>query len=97
MMVRDLPAGTIWSAAGIGQCQLAMNAMAIAMEGGVRVGLEDNIWYDRGRDRLASNLELLERVNRLAEIHERPLMSARAARELLGLEPGNGRYGRVYP
>jgi len=97
MMVRDLPAGTVWSAAGIGPCQLAMNTMAIAMEGGVRVGLEDNIWYDRGRNRLASNVELLERVHRVAEIHERPLMPARTARELLGLEPGGGRYGRVYP
>jgi uncharacterized protein (DUF849 family) len=95
-MVRDLPPDCLWSAAGIGDCQLAMNAVAIALGGGVRVGLEDSIWYDRGRTRQAANLDLLKRVHALAEIHERPVMTPRRLRELLALEPGNGRYGRVF-
>jgi uncharacterized protein (DUF849 family) len=94
VMVADLPAHSVWSAAGIGSCQLAMNATAIALGGGVRVGLEDNIHFDRKRARLASNLELLQRVHELAEIHERPVMTPARARELLHLEPGHGRYGR---
>lgn len=95
LMVRDLPPRTIWSAAGIGDTQLAVSAIAIAIGGGVRVGLEDNIFYDRGRSRLAANADLLRRIHALAEVHERPVMTPSRLRELLELEPGAGRYGRV--
>jgi len=95
LMVRDLPPRSIWSAAGIGDTQLAVNAMAIAIGGGVRVGLEDNVFYDRGRSRLAANADLLRRIHALAEVHERPVMTPSRLRELLDLEPGAGRYGRV--
>ena len=44
-MVGALPTGTTWAAAGIGRFQFPMNALAIAMGGHVRVGLEDNIWW----------------------------------------------------
>ena len=47
VMINDLPEGSYWSLAGIGQAQLPMNSMGVALGGGVRVGLEDNIWYDR--------------------------------------------------
>ena len=43
-MIRDLPENSIWSLAGIGNNQLMMNSLSIAIGGGVRVGLEDNIW-----------------------------------------------------
>jgi uncharacterized protein (DUF849 family) len=59
--------------------------MAIAAGGHVRVGIEDNIWYDRGRTRLATNRELIMRVARLADEAERPLATPREAREALGL------------
>ena len=44
VMVRDLPPDSLWSMAGVGDAQLMMNSIAIAAGGGVRVGLEDNIW-----------------------------------------------------
>ena len=94
IMVRDLPPNSYWSMAGIGDYQLQMNSLAIAMGGGVRVGLEDNIYYDRRRTRLARNADLLERVHLIAQANERPLMIAAKLRRLLGLEPGHGRYGR---
>ncbi|MEW6486520.1 MAG: 3-keto-5-aminohexanoate cleavage protein [Thermodesulfobacteriota bacterium] len=97
MMVRDLPAGSVWSMAGIGDAQLAVNAMAVAGGGGVRVGLEDNLWYDRDRTRLATNADLLRRVHRLAEANERGVMKPGELRTLLKLEPGHGRYGRLPP
>jgi uncharacterized protein (DUF849 family) len=97
MMVRDLPAGSVWSMAGIGDAQLAVNAMAVAGGGGVRVGLEDNLWYDRDRTRLATNADLLRRVHRLAEANERGVMKPGELRTLLELEPGHGRYGRLPP
>ena len=93
IMARDLPADSYWSMAGIGEAQLAMNSVAIAMGGGVRVGLEDNIYYDRERTRLATNAELLRRVHTLAEANERELMTPRQLRRLLGLAPGDGSYG----
>jgi uncharacterized protein (DUF849 family) len=94
VMVRDLPADSLWSVAGIGDAQLAMNSVAIAFGGGVRVGLEDNIWFDRKRTRLASNADLVRRVHTLAEANDRPVMTPAALRGLLGLQPGGGLYGR---
>ena len=96
IMIRDLPPRSYWSLAGVGDAQLMMNAIGVAAGGGVRVGLEDNIWYDRGRTRLARNADLIRRVHRLAEASERKIMPARELRALLHLESGDGRYGRTY-
>ncbi|RMH70291.1 MAG: 3-keto-5-aminohexanoate cleavage protein, partial [Bacteroidetes bacterium] len=85
-MLRELPEGALWALAGLGDAQLPMNAVAIALGGGVRVGLEDSIYLDRSRSRLATNAGLLERVHRLAAEHERPLMSPAELRRRLGLE-----------
>lgn len=93
LMVRDLPPESYWSLAGIGDSQLMMNSMAIVAGGGVRVGLEDNIWYDQSRTKLARNADLLKRIHFLAEAHERPMMPSSEFRRLFELEPGNGRYG----
>ena len=95
VMLRDLPPNSYWSLAGIGDAQLMMNAVAIASDGGVRVGLEDSISYDRGRTRLASNRDLLERIHTLAALHERAVMTPREFRVLLHLAPGDGQYGRI--
>ncbi len=93
IMLRDLPAGSYWSFGGIGKSQLTMNAVAIAFGGGVRVGLEDNIWYDSARTRLARNKELVRRISEISNRIERPVMPAGEMRERLGLEDGGGRYG----
>lgn len=67
---------------GLGDTQLAVQASAIAMGYGVRVGLEDNIWLDDGRTKLASNYQLLERIHTLMELHERELMTPKELGEL---------------
>lgn len=95
IMIRDLPEGSFWSLAGIGNSQLPMNSIAIAMGGGVRVGLEDTIYFDSGRTRLARNIDLLTRIHTLANDHERPIMPSGELRRLLGLQQGHGRYGRT--
>lgn len=94
MMVNELPNDTLWSLAGIGNAQLKMNSTAIAMGGGVRVGIEDNIWYDSDRTKLATNAMLLERIHNLARVNERPVMAPAELRKHLDLKPGNGNYGR---
>lgn len=75
LAVDRLPDGTIWSGAGLGDYGLRVQAHSIAAGGGVRVGLEDGIWYDRGRTTLATNPMLVERVHRLLELHDRDLMT----------------------
>jgi len=86
LMINELPEGAIWSVGGVGDSQLPMNAMALVAGGGVRVGLEDNIWYDEKRTRLASNRDLVERVIHIATAMGRQPYPQRAARERLGLE-----------
>ena len=83
LMVKELPAGAIWSAGGVGNAQLRTNAMSLVDGGGVRVGLEDNIWYDEDRTKLAMNRELVERTLKIARALGREPYSRREAREML--------------
>ncbi len=83
-LVDGLPAGCTWSVAGIGRDQLPLAAVAVAMGGHVRVGLEDNIYYSKGR--LARNDELVARVARIAAELGRPVATPAEARRILGLE-----------
>jgi 3-keto-5-aminohexanoate cleavage enzyme len=82
-LVDDLPEGCTWSVAGIGKRQLPMAMAAIAMGGHVRVGLEDNLYYSRGR--LARNEELVARVARIATEAGRTIATPDRARKVLGL------------
>ncbi len=87
-LVNDLPPGCTWSVAGIGRQQLPMAMTAIAMGGHVRVGLEDNVYYSKGR--LARNEELVARVARIAHEAGRPVATPDQAREILGLRVREG-------
>ena len=75
LMIRDLPSESYWALAGIGKDQLKMNTLSILIGGGVRVGIEDNIWYDTKQTKLAKNIDLLKRIHRIAEEFEREVMS----------------------
>ncbi len=83
LMVNELPENSLWSVGGIGDWQLQMNAMAIVSGGGVRVGLEDNIYFDQERSRLALNRELVERILLVAKALGREPYSHKEAREIL--------------
>jgi uncharacterized protein (DUF849 family) len=84
-MVRALPEGTTWSAAGIGRFQFYVNSMAITMGGHVRVGLEDNLWFDDNRMQPATNAGLIERLVNLAQYLGREIASPGEARQIIGL------------
>lgn len=86
LMIKELPEGAVWSAGGVGNFQLPTNAMALIAGGGVRVGLEDNIWYNEERTRLASNRDLVERVLLIAEAMGLEPYTQSEARKVLGLE-----------
>jgi uncharacterized protein (DUF849 family) len=73
LMVNALPEGSVWCAAGIGRYQLTVTTTALAMGGGVRVGLEDNLIYDWQARTPATNTMLVQRVVRIAaELGRRP-------------------------
>ena len=66
VMKDELPTNASWASFGIGRMQMPMAAAAVAMGGNVRVGLEDNLYLEKGV--LASNDQL---VNRVIEIIQR--------------------------
>lgn len=84
-MVDSIPEGSTWTVAAIGRHQFPMAAMGIAMGGHVRVGFEDNIYYNKG-ELAESNGQLVERVVRLAKELGREIASPDEAREILGLK-----------
>ncbi len=86
----ELPVGWSWSLAGIGRHQLDANLLALPLGGHVRVGIEDNVWFDRKRTRAASNPALVERLAALAELAERPLATPAQARSLLAISSPGG-------
>lgn len=88
-LVMALPAGATWGGAGIGRFQFFINSMAITMGGHVRVGLEDNLYFDEKKERLATNPGLIDRVVRLAAAAEREIATPAEAREIIGLPARN--------
>ncbi|MCR4541503.1 3-keto-5-aminohexanoate cleavage protein [Pseudomonas sp. 18.1.10] len=62
-MVDNLPADAVWAGFGIGRMQMPMAAQAVLLGGNVRVGLEDNLWLDKGV--LATNGQLVERAGEI--------------------------------
>jgi uncharacterized protein (DUF849 family) len=85
LLVERLPIGATWAAAGIGRHQFAMNGLAIAMGGGVRVGLEDNRWFDDGRTDPASNPRLVERLVAIGRAMGREPATPDQVRQRLGI------------
>jgi len=84
-MVKSLPPNVHWAAAGIGRFQLKMNFGAVLIGGHVRVGLEDNLYYDADTKDLATNKRLVERVVRFAGDIGRSIATAKDARQMIGL------------
>ncbi len=90
LLVERLPAGATWAATGIGRFQLAVNRLAIAMGGHVRIGLEDNLWFDDARTDLATNPRLVERLVRVARAMGREPATPDQVRERLGIARPSG-------
>jgi uncharacterized protein (DUF849 family) len=92
-MIQALPQMTTWSAAGIGRFQFYVNNLAIAMGGHVRVGLEDNLWFDPARTQPATNAGLIERLVKVAHAVGREIATPDEARSLIGMPPRtNGQF-----
>ena len=84
-MVNRIPAGSTWTATGIGRHEFPLAAHAIAMGGHVRVGFEDNLYLSRGV--LAkSNGELVAKVVEMAKLLGREIATPAEARRILNLK-----------
>ena len=82
-LVNNLPAGWTFSAFSLGRNQLPYAAMALLAGGNIRVGLEDNIWLDKGV--LATNADLVRRAVAIAENMGVRVLGPEAVRERLAL------------
>jgi uncharacterized protein (DUF849 family) len=80
--INQVPTDHYISLAGLAGSQLPVNAAAIAMGYGVRLGLEDNIWWDHSKTRLASNIELVKRIHEMIEIMDALFMPSKELGEL---------------
>ncbi len=82
--MRDaLPPESHWSAFGLGRMQMPMVAQSVLLGGNVRVGLEDNLYLDKGIP--ATNAQLVARARAIIELLGVRVLSAPETRDLLGL------------
>lgn len=80
----ELCPGSTWSCFGVGHSAMEMLYGAVALGGGIRVGMEDNVMYAKGQ--LAeSNVQFVERAKRVIEEYGKQAATPAEARQILGL------------
>ena len=82
-MVNNIPANWNWSSFSIGRDQMPYVAASVLAGGNVRVGLEDNLWLEKGV--LASNADLVSKASSIIHGMGAKLMGPQQVREKLGL------------
>ena len=82
-MVDMLPEGAEWAGFAISRLEMPFVAQAILLGGHVRVGLEDNLYLERGVP--ATNAQLVEKAIRLIDLLGARAMTPDEARARLGL------------
>ena len=82
-MVNELPEGCNWTGFAIGAMEMPMVAQSMLLGGNIRVGLEDNLYLEKGV--LASNAQLVERARTIIEAMGATAQTPAAARQTLGL------------
>lgn len=82
-MVDHLPPNTVFNVSAIGPAQLPATLNALLLGGHVRVGLEDNLYYEHGV--LATNVQLVERMVRLIREMGFEPATPQEARSIMGL------------
>ena len=86
-MVDNLPDGAVWSGFAISRLQMPFVAQAALLGGNVRVGLEDNLYLEKGV--FASNASLVERARELLTLMGVKVLGPKETREKLGLKARN--------
>jgi uncharacterized protein (DUF849 family) len=83
-MADALPGNAVWAGFGIGRMQMPMVTQAVMLGGNARVGLEDNLYLERGV--FASNAQLVERAANIIELMGAKVIGPDGAREKLALK-----------
>jgi len=87
-IVQTLPDDAVWQAIAVGRANFEMAAVAMAMGGNVRTGLEDNIYLSRG-ELAPGNAPLIERMRAIATSIGRPVATVHETATRLGVRvPG---------
>ena len=84
-MLDQLPPDAFWTSFAISRMQMPWVAQSMLLGGHVRVGLEDNLYLERGR--FASNAQLVEKAEGLISGLGASAVGPQRARELIGLAP----------
>lgn len=84
--VKRLPKSCNFTAMHVGARELEGTIMGMLLGGGVRVGLEDNIWYAKG-EKAKSNAQLVERAVRVIKEFGFEIAAPDEAREILNIPP----------
>ena len=85
-MVNHIPAGSTWSAFGVGKGHMPILYAALALGGHIRVGLEDNVVYGFDKDGkkiMATNMMLVERAVKAVETFGNQVATPAEARQIL--------------
>ena len=82
-MRNALPRESNWAGFGVGRMEMPMVAQAVLLGGNVRVGLEDNLYLEKGV--LATNADLVTRAREIIERLGAAVASPDEARETLGI------------
>ena len=90
-MIHSLPQNACWALGGIGRFQTRANSISIALGGHIRIGLEDNPYYNWHTREDASNPRLVERMIRISKELNREVASPSEARKIIGLNTVNPR------
>ena len=80
----QLPEGAVWASFGIGRNQMQAVAQSVVLGGHVRVGLEDNLYLEKGV--FATNGALVEKAAKLIEIVGTRVATPDEGRAILGLK-----------
>ncbi len=83
-MLRDLPAGTTFSATGVGRTTIPVLLASLSAGGHLRVGMEDTVTYAKGQP-VESNMQLVARAVGFAQLAQRLPLTTAEARKLLGV------------
>ncbi len=83
-MSRLIPKDSTWSAFGIGSSHIPIMYSTLSLGGHIRVGLEDNLYYEKGV--LATNVQLVERAVKAAKLFGNDIATSEDARNMLGLK-----------
>jgi 3-keto-5-aminohexanoate cleavage enzyme len=81
----SIPQDATYSVAGIGKYEFSLAELSIRYGGHVRVGLEDNIYIEKGK--LAEgNQDLVKKVVSIAKSYQREIATPNEARKILGIK-----------